>query len=56
MDMVSKFEAALVANGVPEKHAWMWAGVNELRAGAYVQGTLDIQDEAKLINRVYAGV
>lgn len=55
-DKVSQFAAALIVNGVLEKHAIMWADANELRAGAYMQGSLDIQAEAEKINRIYAGI
>ena len=55
-DKVSPFAAALIANGVSEKHAIMWADANELRAGSFMQGSLDIKAEAKQINRIYAGI
>ena len=55
-DKVSEFAAALIANGVREKHAIMWADANDLRAKAYQQGRLDIQVEAKEINSIYAGI
>ncbi len=55
-DKVSPFAAALIANGVSERRAIMWADANELRAGAFMQGSLDIKEEAEHINRIYAGI
>ena len=55
-DEVSPFAAALIANGVLEKHAIMWADANELRAGSYMQGSLDIAEEARMISALYDGI
>ncbi|UBI10034.1 hypothetical protein LA324_05340 [Corynebacterium coyleae] len=55
-DEVSPFAAALIANGVLEKHAIMWADANELRAGSYMQDSLDITEEARMVNAVYHGI
>lgn len=55
-DAITPFAAALIANGVSEKHAIMWADSNELRAAAWKQGDIDIREEAEQINRIYAGI
>lgn len=53
---VSVFAAALIANGVIKNYAVKWADANEIRARSFEQGSLDIAEEARKINAIYAGI
>ena len=53
---VNVFAAALIANGAIENYAVKWADANETRARSFEQGSLDIAEEARKINAIYAGI